>query len=228
MLTHLNRLRTRLTSAHLIALLALFVALGGTSYAAVKITNGQLTNNSISGAKLANGSIPSTKLRNNSIPGFKLRNGAVSSAKLASGLLMSNGSGGSTLSAQSGTGGTSGASGARGPQGPTGQRGLTGSAGKDGANGKDGSAGATGASGPSDLAQVVEPGTLDVDGAGTVTAPCPNAHPVALGGNYNAGAAPTVVAHLTTGSYGITVTGGPTLGSVTVYALCGGSPSTTP
>src|SRR3954453_7070581 len=42
---------------HGLALLALFVALGGTSYAAVKISGAQIQNRSISGKKLKRGTI---------------------------------------------------------------------------------------------------------------------------------------------------------------------------
>jgi hypothetical protein len=48
----LARIRQRLTFANVVSLLALFVALGGGSYAAFKISGSQLENRSVSGKKL--------------------------------------------------------------------------------------------------------------------------------------------------------------------------------
>jgi hypothetical protein len=48
----LERLRRRLTYANLVATLALFVALGGSSYAVTKISGSQIENRTISGKKL--------------------------------------------------------------------------------------------------------------------------------------------------------------------------------
>ena len=59
----IKKLRTRITSAHVIAMIALFVALSGSSYAAVTIRASQIRNNSIPGSKLKSGSIPATKLQ---------------------------------------------------------------------------------------------------------------------------------------------------------------------
>jgi hypothetical protein len=47
-----KRLRRRLTFAHVVSLVALFVALGGTSWAALRISGSQIKNRSVSGAKL--------------------------------------------------------------------------------------------------------------------------------------------------------------------------------
>ena len=65
----IKKLRARITSAHVIAMIALFVALSGSSYAAVTIRASQIRNNSIPGSKIKAGSIPASKLRNNSITG---------------------------------------------------------------------------------------------------------------------------------------------------------------
>jgi len=53
-------LRRRPSPALAVAALALFVALGGSSYAAITVTNSDIRNNSISGAKISNGSIGAT------------------------------------------------------------------------------------------------------------------------------------------------------------------------
>jgi hypothetical protein len=50
----LAKLRARLTYANVVATLALFVALGGSSYAALKITGRDVANNSLTGADVKN------------------------------------------------------------------------------------------------------------------------------------------------------------------------------
>lgn len=53
----MSRIRSRLSYANVVASLALFVALGGSSYAAVKITGKQVKDGSLTGADIRNGSI---------------------------------------------------------------------------------------------------------------------------------------------------------------------------
>ncbi len=70
------RIRRKITSAHLIALLALFVALGGTVYAA----------HGINGRSIKRGSIPANRLRANSLTGAQIAEdklGTVPSARTA-------------------------------------------------------------------------------------------------------------------------------------------------
>jgi len=59
--------RHRPQPALVISLVALFVALGGTSYAAVSITGSNVRNGSLSGADIKNGSIRGTDVRNGSL-----------------------------------------------------------------------------------------------------------------------------------------------------------------
>lgn len=59
-----KRIRTRITSAHVLAAMALFVALGGSAYA------------------LSAGSVGSKQLKNNAVKTKKLKNGAVKTSKL--------------------------------------------------------------------------------------------------------------------------------------------------
>jgi hypothetical protein len=59
---HLARVRARLTYANVTATLALFVALGGTTYAAAK-----LPRNSVGSAQLRSKSVTSTKIRDRSV-----------------------------------------------------------------------------------------------------------------------------------------------------------------
>jgi hypothetical protein len=59
----LDQLRTRLTYANVMSTVAVFVALGGSSYAAI----------TISGSSIKNRSIPAKKLKRNSITGREIR-----------------------------------------------------------------------------------------------------------------------------------------------------------
>lgn len=124
-------LRHRPSPAMVVACIALLVALGGTSVAAVqalgpntvgtaqlqanavtaaKIKNGQVTN-----AKLAGNAVSNAKLANNSVTGAKVQNGSLSRADFAAGSL------------------PSGPAGPAGPTGPAGPAGAAGPAGTIGA-----------------------------------------------------------------------------------------------
>ncbi len=63
----MNRRRSRFTSAHAISLVALFVALGGTVYAATKLD----------GRVIKKGSIPANRLKADSITGAQVNEGAL-------------------------------------------------------------------------------------------------------------------------------------------------------
>ena len=69
--------------ALVVAFIALFVALGGTTYAAVQINGSQIVDGTIATAKLRNGAVSTSKLRNGAVSTPKLRNGAVTAGKLA-------------------------------------------------------------------------------------------------------------------------------------------------
>lgn len=121
-----------------ISLVALFVALGGASYAAIKIParsvgTKQLKNKAVTAAKVK----PGTLLRKNFAPGQ-----IPAGAKGATG---SQGPQGPTGPA--GTNGTNGAVGATGERGVTGANGSVGVTGPDGVAGVTGTTGATGATG---------------------------------------------------------------------------------
>lgn len=91
---------------NLVAYLALFVALGGTSYAAVKIT----------GAQIQDGSITGSDIRDHSLQARDIRAGSLRANLFAPGVL----------------GKTAGTASAGGPQGPQGPKGDTGPAGPAG------------------------------------------------------------------------------------------------
>ena len=64
----MRKLRQRLTYANVMSTLALFVALGGSSYAAL----------TISGSSIENRSIPAKKIKRNSITGREIRESRLS------------------------------------------------------------------------------------------------------------------------------------------------------
>jgi hypothetical protein len=81
----LKRIGRRLTSAHAIALLALFVALGGSAYAAKSINGALLKRASVPGSKLKNRAVTSAKLAGNAVTSAKITDGQVGGSDLAAG-----------------------------------------------------------------------------------------------------------------------------------------------
>ena len=76
--------------AMVVAMVALFIALGGAGYAAVSIPRNsvgtsQLRNFAVTPVKIQNNAIKTNKLRNNAVTTTKLANGVVSTPKLADG-----------------------------------------------------------------------------------------------------------------------------------------------
>jgi len=100
------RKRTRRPSpALVISLIALFVALGGTGYAAVVINGKDIKNKSIAGKKLKDGAVSTKKLKNNAVTGPKVKAGTLDSSDFKAGTLL------------------------QGPAGPKGDTGATGDTG---------------------------------------------------------------------------------------------------
>ena len=62
-------LRPRLTYANVIATLALFIALGGNSYAALKVSGRQIVNNSVGSVDVRNNDVRSKDIRNRTLRG---------------------------------------------------------------------------------------------------------------------------------------------------------------
>ena len=113
--------RRRPSSAHVTAGLALFVALGGTSYAA-----GSLAANSVGSSQIKASAVKSSELAKNAVTSVKVKDGSLLKADFKAGELPA---------------------GAQGAQGPQGLKGDTGPAGEKGAKGDTGAAGADGAAG---------------------------------------------------------------------------------
>ena len=59
----LDRIRERLTYANVMSTLAVFIALGGSSYAAAMISGSSIKNRSISGSKLKHNTLTGTQIK---------------------------------------------------------------------------------------------------------------------------------------------------------------------
>jgi hypothetical protein len=102
----------RPTYAGVTATLALFVALGGSSYAAVTITSANVRNNSLTGSDVKNESLKSGDIDNGTVTGSDLKNGSVSSSDIDDASLLGADFKAGELPA--------GPAGPAGPQGPAG------------------------------------------------------------------------------------------------------------
>lgn len=71
----LSKLRARLSYANVIATLALFVALGGSSYAAIKVTGKNVRDSSLSGRDIKNSTLTSSDVKNRSLLAADFRAG---------------------------------------------------------------------------------------------------------------------------------------------------------
>jgi hypothetical protein len=69
----LDNLRKRLTYANVTSSLALFVALGGSSYAALRIDSGDIANNSVRGVDVRNRTLGERDLRRNTLGSRSIR-----------------------------------------------------------------------------------------------------------------------------------------------------------
>lgn len=81
-----SRLRAHLTG-NVVAYAALFVALGGTSYAAVTIGSKQITNNSVRSVDLRDNDVASRDIKNRSIKGIDVARGTLKADNFAAGQL---------------------------------------------------------------------------------------------------------------------------------------------
>jgi hypothetical protein len=139
-----GRLKERLTFSNVVAVIALFIALGGASYAAIKIPK-----NSVGTKQLKKNAVNSSKVKNHSLLAKDFKKGQI--PKGATG--------------PKGPVGATGAAGLKGATGPAGLPGATGAAGLPGATGPtgaDGIPGVTGAEGPTG------PAGSDATGAATI------------------------------------------------------------
>jgi hypothetical protein len=76
------RVRTRLSFANVVSALALFLALGGTSYAAAQLPfnsvgKGQIKSNAVGKSEIASNSVGTSELRNSGVAAADIKSGAV-------------------------------------------------------------------------------------------------------------------------------------------------------
>jgi hypothetical protein len=158
----LSPLRARLTYANVISTIALFIALGGTSYAALSlsITGRDVRDSSLTGIDVRNGSLTSADVRNGSLRGIDVRDASITERDLAHPLrrdllrTAEDNKGPTGPAGPIGKTGPLGETGPVGPGGPKGDRGsdgLPGVTGEQGSTGADGPTGAAGPPGPSDV-----------------------------------------------------------------------------
>jgi hypothetical protein len=69
----ISKLRGRITSAHVIALAALFVALGGTTYAAATIGTSDIENKAVTKKKIHKKAVTKQKIKNKAVNGKKVK-----------------------------------------------------------------------------------------------------------------------------------------------------------
>ena len=135
------RLRAGLSYANVVGTLALFVALGGVSYAAVK-----LPAHSVGTKQLKTDAVTSEKVRNGTLRKRDFKDGALPQGK--AGETGQDGQPGDPgAPGLPGAPGAHGAPGAKGDSGPAGTKGEPGSEGRAGASGEDGARGAAGTPG---------------------------------------------------------------------------------
>lgn len=119
----------RISSAHVLAGIAIVLASAGSATAAAVIT----------GASVQDSSLTGRDLRNGSVTGKDVKDGSIGSKDLAA-----NARGGTGATGPAGAQGPAGAAGPEGPAGPTGPTGPAGPAGPEGPEGPEGPAGPPG------------------------------------------------------------------------------------
>lgn len=85
-------LRSKLTFANTVSLIALFAALGGTGYAATQLSRNsvgpvQIKKNAVRAADVARGAIGASEIRRNAVRSSEIRTGAVGASEVADGTL---------------------------------------------------------------------------------------------------------------------------------------------
>jgi hypothetical protein len=158
--THDAPRRRRPSTAHVTAGLALFVALGGTSYAA----GATLAKNSVGSSQIRTAAVKSSDVAKDAITSIKVKDGALQASDFKAGQL------------------PAGPQGAPGEKGPAGEKGAPGEKGEKGDPGTNGTNGSNGVSG----FQIVEGADVNLAAGATVNPSvfCPGGK-VALSGGYS-------------------------------------------
>ena len=145
------RIRLRLSYANVVATLALFLALGGTSFAALSLTGDDIVDGTIGSRDVANNSLRGIDIENESIRGAEIRDRTLTASDIARGSITGRGIANGTLTGNDIENGTLTARDfsqaqlrrltelARGPEGPAGPAGTRGADGAPGETGPPGS-----------------------------------------------------------------------------------------
>jgi hypothetical protein len=139
----LDRIRGKVTFANVVAVICLFVVLGGSSVAQPAV---QAAATLITGGHIKDSTVTGRDVRNSSLTGGDVRNGTLMASDFNPGQLLA------------GPKGQAGPAGPKGDPGPAGAQGPAGLAGPKGDAGLSGPAGPTGPSGVVFSAQAVAPG----------------------------------------------------------------------
>jgi hypothetical protein len=177
--THLKRRFRQLgapSPAMIVALIALFIALGSGAYAATT-----LPRESVGTQQLKNGAVTASKLHNGAFTAAKIAFGTLLAKDFKPGQLPSGATGPAGAAGAQGVKGDAGAQGATGPQGVASQQGATGTQGPTGASG---ATGATGSSGELKVEVTMAALNAKATESGTATAVC-KAGSVVTGGGYS-------------------------------------------
>ena len=111
------RFRSQLTYANVMATIAVFIALGGTSYAALKVTGKNVPKDALTGADIKN--LTGKDVTNESLTGADIKN--LTSGDIVNGSLLAEDFGlGQIPKGDTGPAGPAGPEGPEGPQGPAG------------------------------------------------------------------------------------------------------------
>ena len=81
----IGRARSHLSFANVVALVALFVALGGSAYAAAKIDTGDIANKAVTGKKVDSKTLTAKNFESEAVKTGKIKDEAVSTEKLQDG-----------------------------------------------------------------------------------------------------------------------------------------------
>lgn len=81
----LHRLRASVSYANVTATLALIIALGGTSYAAIRVSGKNIVNNSVSSVDVRNNSLRGKDVRNSTLTGADVKNSSLTGSDIKGG-----------------------------------------------------------------------------------------------------------------------------------------------
>jgi hypothetical protein len=119
----IGSIRGKLSFANVMSMMAVMIALGGTSYAAIR-----LPRNSVGSAQIKTSAVKNSDLGSSSVTSGKVRNGSLLAQDFGAGQIPAGPAGPRGLTGATGATGATGSTGATGPQGPTGPAGTVGAA----------------------------------------------------------------------------------------------------